>query len=153
MPNGISAASYYHCGSDCMDRFAFSGYSMSNMLTCVVDGQDIYQTDYMGNRKLIGKTQAAYSELEGTTKQYYDKLVELGAITPPKTPEEMMADMQGTMMNMLQTISALSDEVKELKSHGSEQCACRSGKNVPEREPKRSGAKGGTGDQRDGEQS
>lgn len=135
-----------------MDQFSFSGFSASNMLTCVVDGADIYQADYMGNRRLIGKTQAAYDELEGTTKQYYDKLVELGVIVPQKSPEQMMADMQGAMMDMLKTISALSDEVKELKSHGSEQCACRSGKDVSQREPKSSSAKGGTGDQRDGEQ-
>lgn len=135
-----------------MDQFAFSGYSMSNMLTCIVDGADIYQTDYMGNRKLIGKTAAAYSELETTTKQYYDKLVELGVITPPKTPEEMMADMQGAMMNMLQTISALSDEVKELKSHGSEQCACRAKQDVSGVKSERTRTKGSAGDQRDGEQ-
>lgn len=136
-----------------MDQFAFSGYSMSNMLTCVVDGTDIYQADYMGNRRLIGKTQAAYDELESTTTEYYNKLVELGVIPKQKTPEEMMADMQNAMMSMSQIIASLTDEVKELKSHGSEQCACRSGKDVPQRESKRSSTKGGTGDQRDGEQS
>ena len=136
-----------------MDQFAFSGFSASNMLTCIVDGTDIYQTDYMGNRRLIGKTQAAYEELEDTTKQYYDKLVELGVITPQKTPEEMMADMQSTMLNMSQIIATLSDEVKELKSHGHEQCACRSGEDVSQLQSRRSSAKGTGSDQRDGEQS
>ena len=50
------------------------------MLACVVDGTDIYQTDYAGNRQLIGKTLSAYSELEQTTTEYYNKLVELGVI-------------------------------------------------------------------------
>lgn len=133
-----------------MDQFSFSGFSASNMLTCIIDNGDIYQTDYMGNRRLIGKTQRSYEELEGTTKQYYDKLVELGVIVPQKTAEEMMADMQSTMLNMTQIISALSAEVKELKNNGHEKCACRGGADVPEREPEPGGADGGTGDQRDG---
>ena len=134
-----------------MDQFAFSGFSASNMLSCIVDGGDIYQIDYMGNRRLIGKTQATYEELEGTTKQYYDKLVELGVITPQKTPEEMMADMQNTMLSMSQIISALSNEVKELKTSGHEKVTCRTGEDVPERESKRGRTKSGSGDQRDGE--
>lgn len=133
-----------------MDRFELSGFSMSNMLSCIVDGGDIYQVDYMGNRRLIGKTQSAYEELEGTTKQYYDKLVELGVITPQKTPEEMMADMQNTMLNMSEIIANLSNEVKELKTHGHEKCAFHAGEDVPEREPERGRAKSRPGDQRDG---
>lgn len=133
-----------------MDRFSF-GFSASNMLSCIVDGGDIYQVDYMGNRQLIGKTLSTYEELEGTTKQYYDKLVELGVITPQKTPEEMMVDMQNTMLSMSQIIATLSDEVKELKTNGREKRACRSGEDVPERELKRGRTKGGSGDQRDGE--
>lgn len=135
-----------------MDQFSFQGFSATNLISCVVDGSDIIQVDYMGSRRPIGKTKGAYEELETTTKQYYDKLVELGVIVPPKTQEEMMADMQSTMLSMSQIISALSDEVKELKSHGSEQCACRTGADVSQRQPKRSGAKGSGCDQRDGEQ-
>ena len=75
------------------EAFAIQGYSTTNQLLCVVDGADIYQADYLGNRKLIGKTLAAFSELEATTTEYYNKLVELGVIIPPQEPEEMMAQM------------------------------------------------------------
>lgn len=133
-----------------MDQsFAFSGYSMSGMLTCVVDGCDIYQTDYIGNRKMIGKTVDAYKELEETTKQYYDKLVELGVIVPEKTPEQMMAEMQGTMLEMSKIIYSLSNEVKELKASGSEQRAEHGEPDVPKRKPVRSGGKSTASDQRD----
>lgn len=134
-----------------MDQsFAFSGYTMSNMLACIVEGVDIYQTDYVGNRKLIGKTQAAYDELEGTTKQYYDKLVELGVIVPEKTPEQMMLEMQNTMMDMSKIIASLSSEVKELKENGHAERTLGSEPDVPQRGPKRSGGKSPAGDQRDG---
>lgn len=133
-----------------MDQsFAISGYSLSGMLTCVVDGCDIYQADYMGNRKMIGKTVDAYKELEETTKQYYDKLVELGVIVPEKTPEQMMAEMQGTMLEMSKIISSLSNEVKELKASGSEQRVEHGESDVPQRKPVRSGGKGAASDQRD----
>lgn len=135
------------------EQFAFSGFSASNIMTCVIDGQDIYQADYMGNRQLIGKTMSAYNELEQTTSQYYDKLVELGVIVPPKSQEELMSEMQKTMADMTGIIAALSAEVKELKEHGSKQCACSCGEDVPERKSKRSGAKGAGDDKPNSEQS
>lgn len=134
-----------------MDHFSLTGFSASNMLSCIADGGDIYQVDYMGNRRLIGKTLSTYQELESTTKEYYDKLVELGVITPQKTTEEMMADMQNTMLDMSKIIATLKDEVKELKANGSEQSNGGGGRNVPEREYKRGGSKGTGGNQRDGE--
>ena len=77
-----------------MDQFSFSGFSASGLFPCVVDGTDIYQTDYAGNRQIIGKTLSTYNELEQTTTEYYNKLVELGVIVPPKSQEEIMAEMQ-----------------------------------------------------------
>ena len=123
------------------EQFAFSGFSASNMFACIVDGSDIYQTDYAGNRQMIGKTMSAYNDLEQTTAQYYDKLVELGVIVPPKSQEELMGEMQKTMADMTGIIAALSAEVKELKEHGSKQCTCSCGEDVPERKSKRSSAK------------
>lgn len=136
-----------------MEQFAFSGYSASGMLPCVVDGVDIYQTDYAGNRQLIGKTLSAYNELEQTTTEYYNKLVELGVIVPPKSQEELMAEMQKTMLEMSGIIAGLSNELKELKSRESGQCTDSSRTDVPKREPKRGGAKSSGSDQGDGEQS
>lgn len=37
-----------------MDQFTFSGFSASNTLMCMVDGEDIYQVDYVGGRRLSG---------------------------------------------------------------------------------------------------
>lgn len=134
------------------EQFAFSGFSASNICTCVIDGADIYQTDYMGNRQLIGKTAAAYNELEQTTTQYYDKLVELGVIVPPKSQEELMGEMQKTMADMTGIIAALSAEVKELKEHGAKQCTCSCGENVSERKSKRGSTKSSGDDQPDPQQ-
>lgn len=134
------------------EQFAFSGFSASNICTCIVDGADIYQTDYMGNRQLIGKTVSAYNELEQTTSQYYDKLVEMGVIVPPKSQEELMGEMQKTMADMTGIIAALSAEVKELKNRESGQCACSCKEDVSRPKSKRSGSGGAGSDKRDAEQ-
>ena len=93
-----------------MEQFAIAGYSGSGCVMVAVDGNEIYQVDYFGNRQqLIGKTLPAYSELETTTQEYYDKLVELGVITPPKTQEQLMGEMQSAMSDMAAVIKNLTD--------------------------------------------
>lgn len=134
-----------------MDQFAIAGYSGGNCMMCVIDNGDIFQADYFGNRQqIIGKTVAAYEELESTTQQYYDKLVELGVITPPKTQEQLMSEMQSAMSDMADVIKGLSAQVKELKKNGSQTDHSGSVENVPLRRPARRGNEGGAGDQRDG---
>ena len=134
-----------------MDQFAIAGYSGSNCMMCAIDGADIFLADYFGNRQqLIGKTTAAYAELEGTTQQYYDKLVELGIITPPKTQEQLMSEMQSAMSDMADIITGLSAQVKELKENGPQADRSGSVENVPLRRPARRGNESGAGDQRDG---
>lgn len=120
-------------------------------MMCVIDNGDIFQTDYFGNRQqLIGKTSSAYAELEATTQEYYDKLVELGVITPPKTQEELMGEMQSAMSDMAAVIKNLTDQVKELKENGPQATLSGSGENVSQRRPARRGGESGAGDQRDG---
>lgn len=34
-----------------MDQFAIAGYSGGNCMMCVIDGGDIFQTDYFGDRR------------------------------------------------------------------------------------------------------
>lgn len=120
------------------ESFAFHGYSMNNQIMCVVNGDNILQMDYMtGQQKLIGKTTSAYSELEQTTTEYYNKLVELGVIVPPKDPQEAMAEMQKTMQDMASLIQSLSNEVKELKKNGSESNFVSGQSNVSQRKSKR----------------
>ena len=134
-----------------MDQFAIAGYSGGNCMMCVIDNGDIFQTDYFGNRQqLNGKTAAAYEELESTTQQYYDKLVELGVITPPKTQEQLMSEMQSAMSDMAEVIKGLSAQVKELKENGSQADHSGSVENVSLRRPARRSNESGAGDQRDG---
>lgn len=123
------------------EAFSFHGFSTNNQMFCMIDGEDIYQVDYMsGQKKPIGKTTAAYSELEQTTTEYYNKLVELGVIVPPKDPQEAMAEMQKAMQSMTQLIQSLSQEVKELKQNGPESNSGSRRQNVPERKSQRNSA-------------
>jgi flagellar biosynthesis/type III secretory pathway protein FliH len=112
------------------ESFAFQGFSATNILTCFVDGENIVQVDYMGTRKVVGKTVAAYSELESTATEYYNKLVELGVIEAQKTPEEMVKEMQKNMNDMAAVIAALTSEIKEMKNSGHERNFAESCQNV-----------------------
>lgn len=106
------------------ETFAIQGFSQSSMM-CVVDGENIVQTDYLGNRKAVGKTIAAYKELEDTCAEYYAKLVELGVIIPPKTQEEVISDLQKTVVDLMK-------EIKEMKQDGIWRNSCNCGQNVPQ---------------------
>lgn len=127
--------------------FSMQGYSMTNQLVCVVEGDDIFQIEYPSmNKKLIGKTVSCYSELEQTTTEYYNKLVELGVIQKPQDPQEAMAEMQKTMQSMAGLIQSLSEEVRELKQNGYGFDSGSSGKDVPQCGRKRSSAASTTSD-------
>ena len=54
-------------------QFAIAGYTGSSCLMCAIDGADIWQVDYFGNRQqLIGKTAAAHMVNEdGTTGPHW----------------------------------------------------------------------------------
>lgn len=124
------------------EQFAIQGFSVGEQTICTIDGEDIYQQNYMtGQKQLIGKTIAAYNELEQTTTEYYNKLVELGVITPPQEPEKMMEQMQQAMLEMANVIKDLSAQVKELKDNGSECNSVDGGQNVSQRRPERRSAK------------
>lgn len=123
-----------------MDTFNLQATQMSNTFFCTVDGDTIYQADTFGNRKAIGKTLDAYTELEQTTTEYYNKLVELGVIVPPKTPEEQNKELQDTLAQMTALMQSMQNEIKELKENG-HQCSCEhSGENVSKRQYQSSSA-------------
>lgn len=103
------------------ESFAIQGYTQSGNMICFTNGDDIVQTDCFGTQKTIGKTIQAYTELESTTKEYYDKLVELGVIIPQKTQEEMISQMQKSMQDMCELVSSLKKEIEEVKNRG---CTC-----------------------------
>lgn len=115
-----------------MEQFAIAGYSNGSLL-CVADAStgEIWQTDYFGNKQqVVGRTLAAYAELEATTQQYYDKLVELGVIIPPKSPEVLMGEMQAAMADMSEIIKGLTAQVKELSGNGSQSDTDGAGEDV-----------------------
>lgn len=80
------------------------------------DGRNIYIINGFNQKSLIGVTQQAYDDLQGICQGYYDKLVELGAIKPPKTPEQLQAEQAQAMADMLDAIKGLKQEVEELKN-------------------------------------
>ena len=84
------------------------------------DGKSIYQLQPLGmgqsQKVIVGVTQQTYDELKEMTDKYYDKLVELGVIVPQKTAEELAAEQQQAMQDMLAIIKDLKTEVEELKN-------------------------------------
>ena len=87
----------------------------SNYMTVLFENGDIYSADLMGNKNLVGVSLDKYRKIEETAKiatetaeKHYNRLVELGDIVKPKTPEEQIAELS------LQ-ISLLSNEIKALK--------------------------------------
>lgn len=92
-------------------------------ITCVLNGPDIIQVDLYGNKKKIGVTQIAYEELEKISNEYYNKLVELKVITPPKTPEEVQQEQTQIMADMLKEMQNMKREIEVLKNDQSTSCS------------------------------
>lgn len=134
-----------------MDTFNLQATQYSNTFFCLVEGDTIYQADAFGNRKALGKIMDAYNELEQTTTEYYNKLVELGVIVPPKTPEEQNKELQDTLSSITAMMQSMQNEIKELKENG-HQCSCADGsENVSKRKGGRSSAAGTADDPGNGE--
>lgn len=87
-----------------------------------VEGNTIYQLTAFGfgqqQKVPIGVVQQTFDELQAITDSYYDKLVELGVITPPKTAEELAAEQQKVIADMYDIIKGLKSEIEELKGNG-----------------------------------
>ena len=89
----------------------------------------IYEATSGRKRNIVGIDDQRHSELlkqisdmQGVIDNYYEKLVELGAITPPKTPEqiaqEQAAQQAEINMKLLEAINNLQIEIGTLKSGG-----------------------------------
>ena len=92
-------------------RTGTSGY-------CTVEDGIIYEINplYTGQKQRIGVTDNVYNELKSISEEYYNKLVELGAIIPPKTPEQIQAEMMQMMSSMLAEMKSMKREMEELKN-------------------------------------
>lgn len=87
----------------------------SGYMAVLMENGEIFSTDLMGNRNLVGVTIDRYNVLEKTAKEaidkaekYYNRLVELGDIVKPKTQEEIIQEL-------CMQVSSLSNEIKALK--------------------------------------
>lgn len=85
---------------------------------CIVEDGVIYEINpiYGGQRNRVGVTDAKYNELKAISDEYYAKLVELGVITPPKSPEEMQKETMQIMSGMLEEIRSMKNEMEALKN-------------------------------------
>lgn len=118
--------------------FAAASYNTHNAIWCLIEGDDIFQTDLTGARVHIGKTIQEYNTLKATTNEYYEELVKLGVFKKVKTQEEFAEEFEKSMQNMNDTVLELAKIVqglqekvgaKENESHNDSQHA---GKNVSE---------------------
>lgn len=84
---------------------------------CTVENGIIYEISPIlgGQRSRIGVVDAVYNELKNISDEYYRKLVELGAIVPPKTPEEIQQETVEMMSGMLAEIKSLRAEMERMK--------------------------------------
>lgn len=107
-----------------MDTFQISGARYNDTFICSLEGDEIVRRDAMGGEtQVIGMRITAYKELEATTQEYYDKLVSLGVIIPPKTQEDIiketqdaLAASQATNTEMLALVKEMKKEMEEMKS-------------------------------------
>ena len=92
-------------------RTGTSGY-------CTVEDGIIYEINplYAGQKQRVGVTDSVYNELKSISEEYYNKLVELGAIVPPKTPEQIQAETMQMMSSMLAEMKSMKIEMEELKN-------------------------------------
>lgn len=65
----------------------------------IIENDDILNIDFYGNKNKVGVTTKKYEELSNICDKYYNKLVELGAITPPKTQEQIIQEQTQDMTN------------------------------------------------------
>ena len=84
---------------------------------CTVEDGIIYEFNPLlnGNKNRVGVTDAVYNELKAISDEYYKKLVELGAITPPKTPEQIQQETMELMSGMLTEIKAMKQVAGTLR--------------------------------------
>lgn len=83
---------------------------------CTIEGNIIYQIDLYGQKKEIGIIKSAYDELEKISNEYYEKLVELKVIVPPKSPEQIQQETINVMNQMMEQMKSMHAELEALKN-------------------------------------
>lgn len=108
-----------------------------NYFSAYVENGFIYSYSVYGERQQVGVTNDAYTALQKTAQEaldkaekYYQRLVELGDIVPPKTSEETIAEL-------MSVVSELRNEIREMKTvqHKGDSNESVLSCNVPKRPP------------------
>lgn len=66
----------------------------------------------------VGIDNQRVEEMQEIIDKYYNKLVELGVIKLPKTPEQIIEEQNQMMHQMLLQMQQLQNEMREMKSNG-----------------------------------
>ena len=82
----------------------------------IIENDDILNIDFYGNKNKVGVTTKKYEELSNICDKYYNKLVELGAITPPKTQEQIIQEQTQLMQQMINQMAQMKQEIEVLKN-------------------------------------
>jgi hypothetical protein len=82
----------------------------------IIENDDILNIDFYGNKNKVGVTTKKYEELSNICDKYYNKLVELGAITPPKTQEQIIQEQTQLMHEMINQMAQMKQEIEVLKN-------------------------------------
>lgn len=107
------------------------GYGLTdNIFTAMIDEQGvIWEAGTGRKRQAVGidaqkeqDYQAQIAEMQERLDQYYNKLVEIGVITPPKSAEQIAQEQaaQQAKINeaLLDAVQSLQSEIKELRNNG-----------------------------------
>lgn len=81
-----------------------------------IDGDNIYTSDFYGNKNLIGVTIKKHQETLDLLNTYYNKLIEVGVIEKEKTPEEIAKEQQQMMQSMMEQMQAMQETIQSLQT-------------------------------------
>jgi len=127
-------------------NYSFENGTINSYPTRVIAGRDILE--FQSNQQvLIGHTLEYCNELESTLNEaiskaegFYNRLVELGDIIPPKSAEELLQEQaiqqQEINATLLATIQKLSDKITKMEEKDGSKFI---GENSEQGEQKRSG--------------
>lgn len=80
-----------------------------------IDGDNIYSSDFYGNKQLVGVTMKKHQETLDLLDTYYKKLIEVGVIEKEKTPEEIAKEQQKMMQAMMEQMQAMQATIQTLQ--------------------------------------
>jgi DNA-binding transcriptional regulator YhcF (GntR family) len=90
--------------------------NINGQFVALVENGTIYQVNsFTGQRIQVGVVQQVFDELKGIADEYYQKLVDAGIIKEPKTNEQIIAEQQEMMAEMMKAITKLTKKVEELE--------------------------------------